>query len=43
MNEPRSLLQTSAKTVLARVERLFSFVFEAMKSPFQQWVVAASP
>jgi hypothetical protein len=43
MSEPRSLLQNSAKTVLARVERLFSFVFKAMRLPFQQWVMAVSP
>jgi hypothetical protein len=31
------------KAVLARVERLFSFVLEAMRSLFRQLVAAASP
>jgi hypothetical protein len=35
-------LQKSPKAVLALVELLFSFVLEAIRSLFQQWVAAAS-
>jgi hypothetical protein len=39
----RSLLQNSAKAVLALVELLSSLVLEAMRSLFRQWVASASP